>query len=231
MKFVFDSCCLTVSFTCLVVLLFSNFSNAQDGELLIQQYQKNSIDLEFYRKLNFELFIEPNLTNTVDRETKGKLNFNFGSNIHYRFTRSFGLSTGIYINKIGYQNNLETNKSINNLKFITIPLFIKLYPLKKINFFLGGSYNFYQGGFSQINKNAEKVQILDGVFVNSMGVFTGIEYIIKKRISSSISYKTQKRSYRNYQPETQNFYGIYLSLNFKILNPEKAKNRFNGISN
>ena len=231
MKFVFDSCCLTVSFTCLVVLLFANFSNAQDGELLIQQYQKNSIDLEFYRKLNFELFIEPNLTNTVDRETKGKLNFNFGSNIHYRFTRSFGLSTGICINKIGYQNNLETNKSVNNLKFITIPLFIKLYPLKKINFSLGGSYNFYQGGFSQIDKNAEKVEILDGVFVNSMGVFVGIEYIIKKRISSSISYKMQKRNYRNYQPETQNFYGVYLSLNFKILNPEKAKNRFNGISN
>jgi len=213
------------------VLLFANFSNAQDGELLIQQYQKNSIDLEFYRKLNFELFIEPNLTNTVDRETKGKLNFNFGSNIHYRFTRSFGLSTGICINKIGYQNNLETNKSINNLKFITIPLFIKLYPLKKINFSLGGSYNFYQGGFSQIDKNAEKVEILDGVFVNSMGVFVGIEYIIKKRISSSINYKMQKRNYRNYQPETQNFYGVYLSLNFKILNPEQAKNRFNRISN
>tara|TARA_A100001011_G_scaffold64802_1_gene65537 strand:- start:6799 stop:7440 length:642 start_codon:yes stop_codon:yes gene_type:complete len=213
------------------VLLSASFFYAQDGDLLIQQYDKNSIDLEFYRKLNFEFFIEPNLANTVDRETKGKLNFNFGSNIHYRFTRSFGLSTGIYINKIGYQNNLETNKSINNLKFITIPLFIKLYPLNKINFFLGGSYNFYQGGFNQIDKNAEKVQILDGVFVNSTGVFTGIEYIIKKRISSSISYKIQKRNYRNYQPETQNFYGVYLSLNFKILNPEKAKNRFNGINN
>ena len=213
------------------MLLSASFFYAQDGDLLIQQYDKNSIDLEFYRKLNFEFFIEPNLANTVDRETKGKLNFNFGSNIHYRFTRSFGLSTGIYINKIGYQNNLETNKSINNLKFITIPLFIKLYPLHKINFFLGGSYNFYQGGFNQIDKNAEKVQILDGVFVNSTGVFTGIEYIIKKRISSSISYKIQKRNYRNYQPETQNFYGVYLSLNFKILNPEKAKNRFNGINN
>lgn len=220
-----------INFICLVVLLSTSFFYAQDGDLLIQQYDKNSIDLEFYRKLNFEFFIEPNLANTVDRETKGKLNFNFGSNIHYRFTRSFGLSTGIYINKIGYQNNLETNKSINNLKFITIPLFIKLYPLNKINFFLGGSYNFYQGGFNQIDKNAEKVQILDGVFVNSTGVFTGIEYIIKKRISSSISYKIQKRNYRNYQPETQNFYGVYLSLNFKILNPEKAKNRFNGINN
>tara|TARA_X000001036_G_scaffold231000_1_gene215833 strand:- start:402 stop:1097 length:696 start_codon:yes stop_codon:yes gene_type:complete len=231
LKFVFDSCWLTLNFTFLVVLLFTNFSNAQGGELLIQQYQKNSIDLEFYRKLNFEFFIEPNLTNTADRETKGKLNFNFGSNIHYRFTRSFGLSTGIYINKIGYQNNMETNKSINNLKFISIPFFIKLYPLKKINFFLGGAYNFYQDGFNQIDKNTEKVKILDGVFVNSMGVFTGIEYTIKKRISSSISYKMQKRSYRNYQPETQNFNGVYLSLNFKILNPEKAKNRFNGISN
>ena len=231
MKFVFDSYCLTLSFTCLVVLLFTNFSNAQNGELLIQQYQKNSIDLEFYRKLNFELFIEPSLTNTVDRETKGKLNFNFGSNIHYRFTRSFGLSTGIYINKIGYQNNLETNKSVNSLKFIAIPFFVKLYPLNKINFSLGGLYNFYQNGFNKIDKNAEKVQILDGVFVNSTGVFTGIEYIIKKRISSSISYKMQKRNYRNYQIETQNFNGVYLSLNFKILNPEKAKNRFNGISN
>ena len=213
------------------MLLSASFFYGQDGDLLIQQYNKNSIDLEFYRKLNFEFFVEPNFTNAVDRETKGKLNLNFGSNIHYRFTKSFGLSTGIYINKIGYQNNLETDKSINNLKFITIPLFIKLYPLKKINLFLGGSYNFYRGGFNQIDKNAEKVQILSGVFVNSMGVFSGIEYIIKKRISSSISYKMQKRSYRNYQSETQNFYGVYLSLNFKILNPEKAKNRFNGISN
>ena len=231
MKFVFDSCCLSVNFIYLVLLLFTNFSNAQDGDLLIQQYDKNSIDLEFYRKLNFEVFLEPGITNTVDRETSGKINLNLGTNVHYRFTRTFGLSTGVYISKIGYQNNLETNKSVNKLKFITIPLFIKLYPLKKINLFLGGSYNFYQGGFNQIDKNSEKVQIPDGVFVNSTGVFTGIEYIIKKRISSSISYKMQKRSYRNYQSETQNFYGVYLSLNFKILNPEKAKNRFNGISN
>ena len=231
MKFVFDSCCLSVNFIYLVLLLFTNFSNAQDGDLLIQQYDKNSIDLEFYRKLNFEVFLEPGITNTVDRETSGKINLNLGTNVHYRFTRTFGLSTGVYISKIGYQNNLETNKSVNKLKFITIPLFIKLYPLKKINLFLGGTYNFYQGGFNQIDKNAEKVQILGGVFVNSMGVFSGIEYIIKKRISSSISYKMQKRSYRNYQSETQNFYGVYLSLNFKILNPEKAKNRFNGISN
>ena len=220
-----------VNFICLVLLLSASFFYAQDGDLLIQQYQKNSIDLEFYRKLNFELFIEPNLTNTVDRETKGKLNFNFGANIHYRFTRSFGLSTGIYINKIGYQNNLETNKSINNLKFISIPFFIKLYPLKKINFFLGGTYNFYQKGFNRAGKDAGKVEITDGIFVNSLGVFTGIEYIIKKRISISLSYKIQKKNYRNYQTETQNFKGFYLSFNFKILNPDKAKNRFNVINN
>lgn len=116
---------------CLAVLLSSGFFYAQDGELLIQQYDKNSIDLEFYRKLNFEVFLEPSLTNTVDRDTSGKINLNFGTNIHYRFTRTFGLSTGLYINRIGYQNNLETNKSIDNLKFITIPFFIKLYPLKK----------------------------------------------------------------------------------------------------
>ena len=216
---------------CLAVLLSSGFFYAQDGELLIQQYDKNSIDLEFYRKLNFEVFLEPSLTNTLDRDTSGKINLNFGTNIHYRFTRTFGLSTGLYINRIGYQNNLETNKSIDNLKFITIPFFIKLYPLKKINFFLGGTYNFFQNGFNKLDKNAKKVEIINGVFVNSVGVFTGIEYIIKKRFSTSISYKMQKRNYRNYQAETQNFDGIYLGLYFKILNPEKAKNRFNGISN
>jgi hypothetical protein len=221
----------SINFIYLVFLLFTNFSYAQDGELLIQQYQKNSIDLEFYRKLNFEIFIEPNLTNTVDRETKGKINLNFGFNFHYRFTRTFGLSTGVYINKVSYQNTLETNKSIDNLKFITIPFFIKLYPLRKISFFLGGTYNFYQNGFNQIEKDEEKVEIINGIFVNSMGVFTGIEYIIKKRISTSISYKVQKRNYRNYQPETQNFNGIYIGLNFKLLNPEKAKKRFSRISN
>ena len=221
----------SINFICLVVLLYSSFFYAQDGELLIQQYDKNSIDLEFYRKLNFEIFLEPGLTNTFDRETSGKINLNFGTNIHYRFTRTFGLSTGLYINRIGYQNNLETNKSIDNLKFITIPFFIKLYPLKKINFFLGGTYNFFQKGFNKLDKNAKKVEIINGVFVNSVGVFTGIEYIIKKRFSTSISYKMQKRNYRNYQAETQNFNGIYLGLYFKILNPEKAKNRFNGISN
>ena len=227
----FNSFSITINFIYFVVLLFTNFSYAQDGELLIQQYQKNSIDLEFYRKLNFEVFLEPSLTNTADRETSGKINLNFGTNIHYRFTRTFGLSTGIYINKSGYQNNLETNKSIDNLKFVTIPFFVKLYPLRKINFFLGGTYNFYQNGFNRMNKEAEKVEILEGVFTNSVGVFTGLEYIIKKRLSISISYKIQKRNYRNYQAETQNFNGIYLGLHFKILNPEKAKKRFNGISN
>lgn len=213
------------------MLLSEGLVYAQDGDLLIQQYDKNSIDLEFYRKLNFEVFLEPSLTNTFDRETSAKINLNFGTNIHYRFTRTFGLSTGVYINKISYQNNIETNKSIDNLKFITIPFFIKLYPLKKINFFLGGTYNFFQKGFNKLDKNAKKVEIINGVFVNSVGVFTGIEYIIKKRFSTSISYKMQKRNYRNYQAETQNFNGIYLGLYLKILNPEKAKNRFNGISN
>ena len=166
------------------MLLSEGLVYAQDGDLLIQQYDKNSIDLEFYRKLNFEVFLEPSLTNTFDRETSAKINLNFGTNIHYRFTRTFGLSTGVYINKISYQNNIETNKSIDNLKFITIPFFIKLYPLKKINFFLGGTYNFFQKGFNQLDKNAEKVEFINGVFVNSAGVFTGIEYIIKKRISN-----------------------------------------------
>ncbi|MDC3051055.1 hypothetical protein OA331_01860 [Bacteroidota bacterium] len=213
------------------MLLSASLFYAQDGDLLIQQYDKNSIDLEFYRKLNFEVFLEPNYTNTVDRETTGKINLNFGTNVHYRFTRTFGLSTGVYINKISYQNSLETNKSIDNLKFVTIPFFVKLYPLRKINFFLGGTYNFYQNGFNRINKEAEKVEISEGVFANSLGVFTGIEYIIKKRLSISGSYKIQKRNYRNYQTETQNLKGFYISLNFKILNPEKAKNRFNGITN
>ncbi len=213
------------------MLLSASFFYGQDGDLLIQQYDKNSIDLEFYRKLNFEVFLEPNYTNTVDRETTGKINLNFGTNIHYRFTRTFGLSTGVYINKISYQNSLETNKSIDNLKFVTIPFFVKLYPLRKINFFLGGTYNFYQNGFNRINKEAEKVEVSEGVFANSLGVFTGIEYIIKKRLSISGSYKIQKRNYRNYQTETQNLKGFYISLNFKLLNPQKAKNRFNGITN
>ena len=220
-----------INFICLVVLLSASLFYAQDGDLLIQQYDKNSIDLEFYRKLNFEVFLEPNYTNTVDRETTGKINLNFGTNVHYRFTRTFGLSTGVFINKISYQNSLETNKSIDNLKFVTIPFFVKLYPLRKINFFLGGTYNYYQNGFNRINKEAEKVEISKGVFANSVGVFTGIEYIIKKRLSISGSYKIQKRNYRNYQTETQNLKGFYISLNFKILNPEKAKNRFNGITN
>ena len=104
------------------------------------------------------------------------------------------MSTGIYISKIGYQNNLETNKSIDNLKFVTIPLFIKLYPLKKINFFLGGTYNFYQNGFNKLDKNAEKVEIIDGIFVNSMGVFTGIEYIIKKEYHFQLVIKFKRET-------------------------------------
>ena len=101
------------------MLLSASLFYAQDGDLLIQQYDKNSIDLEFYRKLNFEVFLEPNYTNTVDRETTGKINLNLGPT-SLRFTRTFGLSTGVYINKISYQNSLETNKSIDNLKFVTI---------------------------------------------------------------------------------------------------------------
>ncbi len=55
--FTASSCCCSCSCcACSSFILSASLFYAQDGDLLIQQYDKNSIDLEFYRKLNFEVF-------------------------------------------------------------------------------------------------------------------------------------------------------------------------------
>ena len=80
----------------LFIILFSVHNNySQGGDLIIQQYQKNNIDLEKFKKWNFELSVGLNYFNTIDRNSKGKINYEIGGVVYYMIKKSIGIKTGI----------------------------------------------------------------------------------------------------------------------------------------
>ena len=116
------------------------FACAQGPELLIQQYDQGP-DLEYYRKWNFDVFIQPHLTNTADLNTKGRIQLDVGGNVHYRFDKNFGLSSGIHYQRISYAYALANDTSIDRLRFLRFPLVLSVYPVKRVQLSLGGSYH------------------------------------------------------------------------------------------
>ena len=116
------------------------FTCAQGPELLIQQYDQGP-DLEYYRKWNFDVFIQPHLTNTADLNTKGRIQLDVGGNVHYRFDKNFGLSSGIHYQRISYAYALANDTSIDRLRFLRFPLVLSVYPVKRVQLSLGGSYH------------------------------------------------------------------------------------------
>ena len=100
----------------LFIILFSAHSNySQGGDLIIQQYQKNNIDLEKFKKWNFELSVGLNYFNTIDRNSKGKINYEIGGVVYYMIKKSIGIKTGIEFLNYSYKYNLINDKSIDKL--------------------------------------------------------------------------------------------------------------------
>ena len=144
------------------------FTCAQGPELLIQQYDQGP-DLEYYRKWNFDVFIQPHLTNTADLNTKGRIQLDVGGNVHYRFDKNFGLSSGIHYQRISYAYALANDTSIDRLRFLRFPLVLSVYPVKRVQLSLGGSYHLALKASGQPPGATERSFYPSKTFVNSLG--------------------------------------------------------------
>ena len=198
-------------FLIILFLFFSNFILSQSGELLIQQYNKGPSLDNYYSKL--EIYIGGDIFR-MNKNEKTKPVINFGGNIEvvYNLSRTFGIKTGIYYFPVKYF--YKENEAYKDLiKYLSIPIGLKLSPTKKSKFSMGINYNnlkkaiFYNGNIKgEYNLND---------YENTFGFFIGYEYIIWKVIGINIKYKFSKENNVNELIKPEKYKGIMLTIKLK----------------
>ena len=197
----------------IITFLFnSNFLFSQSGELLLQQYNKGPGLDNYYSKLEIFLGSDIFLMNKNEKTTPI---INFGGNFEAEFniSKTFGIKTGLYYFPVKYfYKNNENLKDL--IKYLTIPIGIKLSPTKKSKFSMGINYNiikeaiFFNGNIKgEYNINEYK---------NNIGFFIGYEYLFWKMISLNIKYKFSKENSIDKLIKKEKYKGLMLSLKLKI---------------
>ena len=204
----------------LLLLWTSSIAWAQGPGLLIQQYDEG-IDVEYYRKWNFDVFIQPHRSNTADLATKARLYLDLGANVHYRLDKNFGLSSGLHFQRLSYRYTLPQDNSIDRLHFLRLPLMISVYPVNRLQLSLGGSYHLLLRATGQPPGEPERIIYPAKTFVNSLGVVAHVQYLVWRRFSASLSFRFQKRNYNPLQRETQDFQGFALGIHYTLLSPSQ----------
>lgn len=210
-------------FCLLFLLCFGSLwsSIAQGPGLLIQQYSKASYDLEYYRKWNFDVLLQPHLSKPTNRDSKGKIQFDLGGRVHYRMTKSFGLTSGVDYHRIKYQYAFENDNSVDHLNFFRLPLLLSVYPVKRLRLSLGGSYQFFLSATGQPPPATEPLAYPSGSFINSIGVMASAHYRVYRKFSASIGFHFQKRSSNPIDRLSQNFKGFSIGFAYTLLNPNQ----------
>lgn len=213
------------SFCVLYLLLFAGLwsSIAQGPDLLIQQYGQNAYDLEYYRKWNFDVLVQPHLSKPSNRESKAKLQMNFGARVHYRSAKTFGLTSGVDYHSLKYQYAYENDASVDQLRFLRLPLLLSVYPVKRLRLSLGGSYQFFLSATGQPPPATEVIAYPSRAFINSIGLMASAHYTVYRKFSASLGFHFQKRSDNPLNRVTQNFKGFSLGIAYTILNPNQSK--------
>ncbi len=204
-----------------LLLLFSflkmHLFYAQGPDLLIQQYHKNSIDLEYFQKWNFDFSISINRFNSSNRNTNGLISLGFGSTIYYRLKKSFGISSGIEVLNYSY-NYLDSDPNlIDKLKYLNFPLSLKVFPSKKLIIEFGVFYNKILNAKKREKSSKEWIEYEKGIFLNSLGFLSSIKFNFWKKFKLGINYRFQKNSKNVFKKEPNNFRGISIEINHPII--------------
>ena len=213
------------SFCLLSLLLFAGLwsSTAQGPDLLIQQYGKNAYDLEYYRKWNFDVLVQPHLSKPSNRESKGKLQLNLGARVHYRLAKSFGITSGVDYHRLKYQYAYESDNSVDQLRFLRLPLLLSVYPVKRLRLSLGGSYQFFLSANGQPPPATAPLSYPSRTFINSIGVMASAHYRVYRKFSACLGFHFQKRSSDPLDRVSQNFKGFSIGVAYTLLNPNQPK--------
>ncbi len=198
-------------FLIILLLFISNYINSQSGELLIQQYNKGPSLDNYYSK--FEIYMGGDVFRMTKNE-KTKPIINFGGNIEvlYNLSKSFGVITGVHYFPVKYL--YKKNEDLKDLiKYISIPLGLKLSPTEKSKFSIGINYNDIKKAIFYNGKIKGEYSLNE--YKNTFGFFIGYEYMIWKVIGINIKYKFSKENTINELIKPEKYKGIILTIKLK----------------
>ena len=202
--------------------LFSIGFTQGDANLLLQYNKGPDLDA-FYRKWNFDLHAHIVYGNTVEEYTIGKINFSAGTNIQYKFSKTFALNSGVDYFKMSYQYDLIKNQSYDELTYLSFPLTLRVFPSRKLHFETGLLYNSILSAenTSVVDLKNQSHKYPDGVFKNVFGWLFATQYNVWKRFDLSLQYRFLKKATNPISDQKNNFDVFLLGIHFFIISPNK----------
>tara|TARA_B100000287_G_scaffold82759_4_gene75466 strand:- start:1086 stop:1730 length:645 start_codon:yes stop_codon:yes gene_type:complete len=206
-----------------VFSLLSGFIFSQGDDLLLLQYNKGPDPDGFYKKWNFDIHYL-----TVFMKVKGKysspsLSYGFGTSAQYKFSKTFGIRSGVSYFNIKYKYDLSDNKSSDKISYLTIPITARVSPSRKLMFETGFIYNhLLRAENSEIqDPSTGSFNYQEGIFKDVLGMVVASQYNPWKRLNVSLQYRFLKKASKPSVIQKNNFTGFLLGLHFFIFDPMK----------
>ena len=198
-----------------ILVGFSCF--AQGGDLLIQQYSKGPRLDENFSKWSLRIGPQINRINTDLGTGSPTLTFGGGIEIEYGLSKTTGLVIGAQYTPISYSYIEGDYTATDRLKYISLPLLLRLKPTTKISFGLGPVYQIYLNGDKKLEKEIEKVITLyeEGIFKNTLGANLQVAYYIKRFLIYG-NFRWVRRTSPPIQSQTNNTLGFQMGINFRL---------------
>ena len=205
----------------LIRIYFTTFFNhAQNSDLLIQQYNIGPALEDVYSTWTISLGAHINRIDSDKEISDPLINFGAISQLEFRMAKSFGVLTGVNYNKISYNYPLINSVGRDKLVYFSFPLGIRLRPTKKVSFAIGGLYNnFYKGQLTIKYGNFERSEpYATGIFENSIGGFTQIEYNFFKNLNTYLNFRWATKNDSPIMPQSNNNSGFQLGISYQFWN-------------
>lgn len=208
-----------VGFSLLVFLYWgSGQLYGQGSELLLQQYNKGPVLDDVYSRWSVYPVVQLNRINTNLETTSPKLTLGGGLEGEFRVSKTVGFLSGIAHTPVVYSYPVQDSLGLDRLRYLSIPLAVRLHPTKRVSLGLGVQYNIYRKGeqLRTIGDFERKTAYTEGVFLNSFGGFAQVGYHFFKRFYGFVNFRWAGRSSPPTQPQTNNNSGFQLGLNYRL---------------
>ena len=198
---------------------------AQGGDLLIQQYSKGPGLNQKHSKWILEVGPEVSRLNTTLETTSPTITIGAIAHLEYRLSKTTGLVSGINYSPLKYSYVWADSIAFDALKFVGIPIYLRMHPTDQINISLGGHYNYFFKGEQIIKwEDSNSKKIYDkGIFRNTYGLTIQVRYNWIWNLSFFANYRWAKRSSPLLQRQTNNCSGLQLGCVYSLW---RSKNKY-----
>ncbi len=206
-----------------VFLFISTNIVAQGGDLLFQQYNRGPGLGESYSKWSLYGGPEINRINATLSTSSPTLTVGALIHLEYRLSKTAGLVTGANYTPVSYTFPILDSLGKHRLKYISIPLFLRVHPTKKVSLNFGALYNLYLKGTKIVSfEDTETISPYEeGVFSNSFGFVVQAGYHFWQQFYGYVNYRWAKKTSPLTQAETNNSKGLQLGLTYTFWSSSK----------